>query len=77
MKHKLENRIKKLEQIVDPEPYLNPVLIYDPNKSLPPIPPHIRIIIPDNGRDKMPKLSEEERKKIELVVQQRAAEKIE
>ena len=77
MKRKFENRIKKLEQIVDPKPYLNPVLIFDPNKPMPPIPPHIRFIIPDNGRDKMPKISEAVRKELELIVKQRKAEKIE
>lgn len=77
MKRRFKNRIKKLEQLVDPEPYLSPLLIYDPNKPMPPIPSHIRILIPDNGRDKIPKLSEEERKKIELIVQQRETEKVE
>ena len=60
---------------LDPPPYLNPVLIYDPKKPMPPILPHVRFIIPDNGREKMPKLSEEERKKIELLVQNGKIEK--
>lgn len=77
MNRKFKKRIKRLEQIVAPEPYLSPLLIYDPNKPIPPIPPHIRVIIPDNGRDKMPKLNEEERKKLELIEQQRETEKIE
>ena len=77
MKYRNRKRIERLEQIVDPEPYLNPVLIFNPNKPMPPIPPYIRFIIPDNGRDKMPKISEADRKELELIVQQREAEKIE
>jgi hypothetical protein len=77
MKRKFENRIKKLEQIVDPKPYLNPVLIFDPNKPMPPIPPHIRFVLPDNGRKKRPRISEAARKELELMVKQREAEKVE
>jgi hypothetical protein len=37
----------------------------------------VLIYIPHNGRDKMPKISEADRKELEIIVQQRETEKIE
>jgi hypothetical protein len=59
MKRKFENRIKKLEQIVDPEPYFNLPIIFDPNKPMPTRPPNVPegqvlIYLPHNGRDEIP-----------------------
>ncbi len=70
-------RVKKLERVLSPIPSKTAVIIYDSTKPQPERPPDKEVVfyIPDNERDKMPKLSEEERKKIELIVQQREAEK--
>ncbi len=72
-------RVKKLERVLNPIPCKTAVIIYDPNKPRPECPPDKEVVfyIPDNGRDKRPKLSEVERKKIELMVQHRETEKIE
>ena len=82
MKHKFRKRIERLEQIVNPKLYFNSLIIFDPKKPIPPRPPNVPegqvlIYIPHNGRDKMPKISEADRKELEIIVQQRETEKIE
>jgi hypothetical protein len=72
-------RVKKLERVLSPMPSKTAVIIYDPKKPRPERPPGKEVVfyIPDNGRDKMPKISEADRKELELIVQQRETEKIE
>jgi hypothetical protein len=72
-------RVKKLERVLSPIPSKTAVLIFDPKKPRPERPPGKEVVfyIPDNERDKMPRLSEEERKRIELKEQQMKPEKIE
>jgi hypothetical protein len=72
-------RVKKLERVFNPISSKTAVIIYDPNKPRPKRPRDKEVVffIPDNGRDKMPKLSEADRKELELIVQQRETEKIE
>ena len=68
-----------MERVLNPKPSKTAVIIFDPKKPRPKRPPDKEVVffIPDNGRDKMPKLSEADRKELELIVQQRETEKIE
>ncbi len=72
-------RVKQLERALNPIPSKTAVLIFDPKKPRPERPPDKEVVfyIPDNGRDKMPRLSEEEHKKLGPIEQQRETEKIE
>ena len=68
-----------MERVLNPIPCKTAVIIFDPKKPPPERPPDKEVVfyIPDNGRDKMPKISEADRKELELIVQQRETEKIE
>ena len=71
-------RVKKLERVLNPIPCKTAVIIFDPKKPRPKGPRDKEVVffIPDNGRDKMPKISEADRKELERIVQQRETEKI-
>jgi hypothetical protein len=72
-------RVKKLEKALNPISSKTAVIIYNPKEPRPKRPQDKEVVfyIPDNGRDKMPKISEAARKELELMVKQRETEKIE
>ena len=59
-------RVKKLERVLNPIPCKTAVIIYDPKKPCPERPPDKEVVfyIPDNGRDKFPKVSDSVRKEL-------------
>ena len=69
-------RVKKLERVLNPIPSKTAVIIYDPKKPRPERPPDKKVVfyIPDNGRDKFPKVSDSVRKELMEFEKNRASD---